>query len=345
MKRLLSLFMVLIFAFSLLGCSASEEEYDIKIYYVSTDKTKIVGVNYNFESITISAMIREAINKLSSDTGEVEYMRTIPAGITVDEWEINDGNLSLYFSGDYSSMETVTEVLVRSALVKTLVQIEGVDSVSIYVNNSPLMDTTGSVIGTMTADMFIDDFGEETDSLLSSTLTLYFASADGKSIVAETREVYYSRNVALEKLVIEQLLKGPDSENLLSTIPSETKLVSVSVVNGVCYVNFDAAFETSILGVTENATIYSIVDSLTELDNILEVQFLVNGETPSIPNLDVDLSTPVTRNTDIINTVTESDYNFISDVYDIDEDEDGEIEVTEDSSDSSSENLDEEDDN
>ena len=71
--------------------------------------------------------------------------------------------------------------------------------------------------------------------------------------------------------------------------------------NGVCIVNFDGAIETAVSGITENVTVYSIVNSLTELDNIKQVQILVNGETPHLSNTDMDLTKAISRNEDIIN--------------------------------------------
>ena len=44
-------------------------------------------------------------------------------------------------------------------------------------------------------------------------------------------------NISLEKLVMEQLIEGPRKSGLLATIPSETKLITITVVDGVCYVN------------------------------------------------------------------------------------------------------------
>jgi germination protein M len=253
-------------------------------------------------------MITEALDNISKDTDDIDVINTIPSGVEVKSWELADGSLNLYLVGDYEALDTYTEILVRAAIVKTLVQIKGVDSVSIFVNNAPLVDSAGETVGAMSADTFIEDFGQETDSLLSTELTLYFASADGVSTVAETRQVYYSRNVSLEKLVIDQLLKGPDNDALLTAIPNGTKLNSISVSeNGVCIVNFDAAIETTITGVTENVTIYSIVNSLTELDNIKQVQILVNGETPHISNVEIDLSKAISRNEDIINELSDFD--------------------------------------
>ena len=302
MKRLLSLILTITLALSMVSCGSKNEESDYQIYYLKSDKAGIVPIAYTFQSDDTAEMVEEAINELAESPDDIDYINTIPSEVEAKSWEINDGNLSLYLVGGYDSLDTYTEILVRAAIVKTLVQIDGVESVSIYVNDAPLADSNGDSIGAMTADTFIEDFGQETDSLLHTELTLYFASADGVSTVPEKREVYYSRNVTLEKLVIDQLLKGPETEGLLSALPSGSKLNSITVSeNGVCIVNFDGAIETAVSGITENVTVYSIVNSLTELDNIKQVQILVNGETPHLSNTDMDLTKAISRNEDIIN--------------------------------------------
>ncbi|WP_051524670.1 GerMN domain-containing protein [Pseudobutyrivibrio sp. MD2005] len=307
-KIAISLLLSLVLALGLVGCKGDKEKPDYAVYYIRTDKNGIAPVGYDFKSSDTDGMISEALNELTEDVDDIKVVNTIPSGVKVKNWELNDGSLGIYLVGDYEALDVYTEILVRAAIVKTLVQIDGVDSVSIYVNNAPLTDANGESVGPMTADTFIEDFGQETDALLSTELTLYFASADGMSTVAETREVYYSRNVTLDRIVIEQLLKGPDNDTLLSALPSGTKLNSITVSeDGVCIVNFDAAIETSLTGVTENVTIYSIVNSLTELDNVKSVQILVNGNTPHISNVDVDLSSAISRNEDIISTLSDEE--------------------------------------
>ena len=309
MKRTFSLILAIVLMLSsFAGCGNKNTDSGAQIYYVNTDKTSITGVDYQYTSSDSRAQIAEALNKLGEDTGDIDYITTIPSGVDLNRWELSDGAVSLYFVGDYDSLDIYTEILVRAAIVKTLTQIDGVKTVSFYINNKPLVDSTGESVGAMTADTFIEDFSQETDSLLSTELQLYFASADGMSVVEEPRFVYYSSNVSVEKLVVEQLLKGPDTDGLLTAIPEGTKINSVSVAeNGVCIVNFDATFETAVAGITENVTLYSIVNSLTQLDNIKQVQILVNGSTPRLSNVDVDLSAPVSRNEDIINTISEED--------------------------------------
>lgn len=303
MKRIVSTILIICILFTFGACGHKDKVSQYKIYYVNTDKNGLTPVNYKYKSNEGAQRISEALNQLAEKTDSVDYMATIPAGVDVDRWELDDRSLSLYLTGDYESLDIYTEILVRAAIVKTLTLIEGVDSVSLFVNDKPYTDASGEILGAMTSDTFIDDFGQETDSLLSTDLTLYFASADGVSLVPETRQVYYSRNLPPEKLIVEQLLNGPDSSDLLATLPAGTKINSISVSeNGVCIVNLDATFETALTDITENVTVYSIVNSLTEIDSIKQVQILVNAETPHLSNLDVDLSAPISRNEEIINS-------------------------------------------
>lgn len=313
MKKLTSLLLCAAFFLSIFsGCSFAGDASDKQIYYLSTDKTSITAIDYEYTAEDGRSQVKEALKMLSQDTEDIDYITTIPASIEISRWELSDGALTLFFIGDYESIDVYTEILVRAAIVKTLTQIEDVKNVSIYVNNKPLVDSSGEAVGAMTADAFIEDFGQETDSLLSTELKLYFASADGMSLVEENRTVYYSSNVTIEKVVMEQLMKGPSTEGLLSAIPDSTKLNSISVTeNGVCIVNFDSSFETAIAGITEKVTLYSIINSLTKLDNIKQVQILVNGSTPHLSNIDVDLSAPISRNEDIINTLPSEDEDII----------------------------------
>jgi len=64
-------------------------------------------------------------------------------------------------------------------------------------------------------------------------------------------------------------------------INPETKIINILTKDGICYVNLDSSFLTVVNNVSTEVAVYSIVNSLVELDNINKVQILVNGEVPS----------------------------------------------------------------
>ena len=89
-------------------------------------------------------------------------------------------------------------------------------------------------------------------------------------------------------------------DTVYPTLPSGTKILSISTKDGICYVNLNEGFLEQGYNVTEAVTIYSIVDSLTELSGIVKVQILVNGETNLVYKESMRLDTIYERNLDII---------------------------------------------
>ena len=142
----------------------------------------------------------------------------------------------------------------------------------------------------MSEDSFVENPGEQINSSQKTTLTLYFSSKDGTKLVPETREVHYSSNISLEKLVMEQLMEGPKTKKKLATIPTGTKLITITVVDGVCYVNMDETFQNQNQEISEQVVLYSIVDSLTELSSVDKVQISINGDTSGKCRYTYDLS-------------------------------------------------------
>mgnify|MGYP002274225196 FL=1 len=265
--------------FLLAGCGNDEVSSEYNIEYLNKDKTKIVDVPYEPEASDTDGMIKEFLAKLSSDSDNVEYRKPIPNGVEVTDYSLDGVMLSIHFDADYSSMTEVEEVLCRAAVVLTMTQIPGVDCVSFYVADAPLTDIRGNIVGSMNQDSFIENPGEQINSSQKATLKLYFSNKAGTRLVPETREVHYSSNISLEKLVMEQLIEGPRKSGLLATIPSETKLITITVVDGVCYVNLDEMFLNQNQEISEPVVLYSIVDSLTELTGIDKVQISINGDT------------------------------------------------------------------
>ncbi|MDE7260356.1 MAG: GerMN domain-containing protein, partial [Lachnospiraceae bacterium] len=165
----------------------------------------------------------------------------------------------------------------------------------------PLTDSSGNAIGTMSADLFIDNAGNEINAYEKVNLHLYFANEDGSGLVEENRRnVVYSSNISLEKLVVEKLIEGPMAEGAYPTINPETKVISVTIKDGICYVNLNEAFLNQPYNVSADVTIYSLTNSLVELSNVNKVQISINGETNVSYRENVALSSVFERNLDLL---------------------------------------------
>lgn len=142
-----------------------------------------------------------------------------------------------------------------------------------------MTDAAGVVLGKMDKNTFVENKGENINSYIHTSLNLYFANENGDRLKKENISVYYSSNVPLEREVVEHLLKGPKSEELKPTLSPNTKILSVSIVEGICYVNLDKSFLTDFMDVQEELPLFSIVNSLTDACNVRGVQISVDGKT------------------------------------------------------------------
>ena len=230
----------------------------------------------------------------------VDLRRTIPESVKLLSYTLDRKQLYLDFSIEYLNMDKTTEVLVRAALVKTMVQAEGVSFIGIRVAGEPIKDTKGSVIGLMNENTFLDNMGSEENATKIGILNLYFANEKGDKLKNQNCVVEYNANVAVEKVVVEQLIAGPTENGFYATIPKDTKVMSVTTKDGVCYVNLDTGFTAQGYDVLGAVTIYSIVNSLTDLPGITSVQLLVNGETSITYKDNISLETTFQKNPEIV---------------------------------------------
>lgn len=300
-KKRMCIFLSLIMLLSLGGCGQNEEKKgEYQIYYLNMDMSKIVAEEYDSTGAEGEELIKELLVKLQSAPDSSKLRQTIPANVTVKSFKINGSYLYIDFSEEYKSLTATEEVLIRAAVVKTLTQTGVCPLVAFTINSEPLVLKDGTIVGSMSADSFVENPGKQINSSVETTLTLYFSNKDGTGLVKETRTVHYSTNISMEKLVMEQLIEGPKQTGTLSTVPSGTKLVAVSIVDGVCYVNLSESFKTQNQEVNEEIVLYSIVNSLTEIQGVTKVQISVNGSTEGKLRYTYDLSKMYERDTKYI---------------------------------------------
>lgn len=304
-KRMI-LFAVLLCLLFLTACSGQKEVDKSRlynVYAVSKEETKIFPIPYEVKGSEKSELIKELLDQLSATPEKLEYLAPLAGGFKLLGYTLEEGQLTLNFDERYKEQTVTTEVLVRAAIVRTLTQIKGVDYVSFQVKSEPLMDSSGAVVGIMSADMFIDNAGNEINSYERVSLRLYFANETGDKLVEVNEKSVYNTNISMEKLVMEKLIAGPGKQvagKAFPTVNPETKIVSVTVKDGVCYVNLGEAIQTPVGNVTSEVTLYSIANSLVELPNVNKVQFAINGETSVLYREKNSLEAPYERNLDLV---------------------------------------------
>ena len=278
MRRWFSVLAVLIL---LAGCSRSESEEktaDYFMYYLSLDGNQVVENACEPEASQGEELIQEFTEKFNETPEKEDYQRLMAKDVEIEGWTLEDSTLTLKIRGPYESMSRPREVLVRAGLVRGFTQIPEVERVQITTEDGELKDSSGNVIGPMTRESFVENAGKEINNYQYTTLTLYFANETGDKLVSETRFVYYSTSMPLERVVVEQLVKGPLEEGHYAVLSPDTNILSVTTSDNIAYVNFDETFVNGTISVAQEIPIYALVNSITTNCPVQRVQFSINGE-------------------------------------------------------------------
>lgn len=307
MKKLKMCISWLCIIMPMLFCSACgrqeqpEKGVIYNIYYVNNEETKTLTREYASETKDTEALLGELFAQLKKIPDKLEYEAPLSNGFELLGHTLDNGQLTLNFDEHYKEMDITKEVLVRAAIVRTVTQIPEISYVSFTVQGELLSDSAGNAIGTMSKDTFIDNAGNEINAYEKVNLRLYFANEDGTGLVEENRRnVVYSSNISLEKLVVEKLIEGPVSEGAYPVANPTTKIVRVTTKDGICYVNLSEDFLSQPYSASADVTIYAITNSLVELSNVNKVQITVNGNTNISYREKISLNSIFERNLDLL---------------------------------------------
>ena len=179
--------------------------------------------------------------------------------------------------------------------------IPNVREVRINMNNTWVRD----VPGLNGADAFTID---SISSILGGMIKLYFAGADGASLVAVNRSVPF-KEAADPLSAIKEIIRGPldvEKQGIMNVLPAGIKLSDILTLQHddiMAILDLKASFYQACSGLSEDAEkllLYSFVNALTERADIHSVLFLSDGTNAETLSGTVSLSVPLLRNPGLI---------------------------------------------
>lgn len=196
-----------------------------------------------------------------------------PAGTQLISTALLDGHATVNLSYPYSTLSGVSLTIADYCITLTLTQLSDISSVSVTVR--------GQELAYRDKQYFAD-----TDVLLSSMedvvstvpVTLWFFNESGELTGVKERLDLYEGDTQLSALV-DALEAGPKERGMTSALPEGFTVLTTQLSDGVCYVNLSSSILPSL---PENTDLQSALDalalSLTSLDAVQQVRYLVNGE-------------------------------------------------------------------
>lgn len=289
---------------SLSGCAAAKEDEEaVRVFYLNSEKTGLIPKAQKLHAESVYGKTEELLDLLASVPDGEMYCAPI-SGFERKDYSIENDTVLLEFSGEYRSMDTISEKLTRAAIVNTLCELTEIHHVTIRVNGALIVDEHGNKSENMTANQFIYNAGSEMLNFEREEIHLYFASEDGKSLVETYRTVVFNSNIPMERLVVQEIIHGPNTDFNYPTVNENTKVVNILTRDNICTVTLDSTFLTNPYSVDPEVAVYSIVNSLTELPAIRQVQIIIEGENNPVfmDTFKLDSETLLQKNTKLIQT-------------------------------------------
>jgi germination protein M len=142
--------------------------------------------------------------------------------------------------------------------------------------------TTGCDNAPAPSEQLLEDVEERQDQPAESakdSAILYFANSEADKLVKEKREINASEQ-EMKKVILEELIKGPQNPGLERTVPEDVKVLGVTVKEGIASADFSKELRVSHWGGStgEILTVYSIVNTLCHLSDVEQVRFYIEGQ-------------------------------------------------------------------
>ena len=225
------------------------------------------------ETWNTAFLAEQLVTELLNGPQDETLKGVVPAGTVLLSLELEGSRAKVDLSSSYRILSGVSLTLADYAITLTLTQLPEISSVSITVRGEELayrdtqrfdardllMSTNEDVVGTVTAQ-------------------LYFLSEGGLLLTEErTLDLYEGDSQA--DAVVEALAAGPTEKTLYPVLPEGFQVKSVWLEENVCYVNLPTAALAEIPAESRlDLALRALVRSLSGLETVDEVRFLVDGE-------------------------------------------------------------------
>ena len=306
MKKILCFALIIVLAVSLCCCGGNNategnSSKEVNLYFSNGEYNNLKAEKRVIAYSDEDSLPQAVLQKLIDGPIDISSKAVIPADTKIISVEIEAMTATINFSREYLNFEgenaKSAALLARYSVVKTLCGLPSIDSVKILVENEPLKSANGEPVGILSEN---DIVLSEGDNVTQKYVTLYFGDEMGEKLVAQRRKATIVDN-SMEKTILADLSAGPKCDGQYATLPPGTKVLSVETKEKICFVNFTKECAEKIGGSSSESTmaIYSVVNSLTELPEIEQVQFLIDGEKTEWLG-EYDVSEPFARDESII---------------------------------------------
>lgn len=303
MRRKTAVIAIAIVMCMLCACGAAEPEKTgtVTVYDLGEDMDHVEPCEYTLVSSpgNMSACVGELLQRIIDGPEGRRSKSAIPSEITSVTYNLGAQAVAVNLGSEFNDVPTERKILCEASIVRTLCQLDDVIGVSFTAGDQPVCDRNGVAVGMLTPDSFVENDGAMINAYERAELRLFFADGEGQHLVEKVENVTYNSNISMDRLVVDNIVRGPDSTDVYATVNPATVVNSVMTQDGICYVNLSDDLLNKTTNVSDEVLIYSIVNSLTEIGNINKVQILIDGAEDARLG-EMDLSALFERNLELL---------------------------------------------
>lgn len=277
MKRLLSLLLAAVMLLSLCACNGKEETVTegLHLYGLNDAQHRLGGDVIAYTVVPWSSLpesreeqANAVVERLLQSTED--YLSPFPSGTNLRSVALSGSTAYVDLSAAYYQLSDMNQTIADYCLTLSLTQLTGIYAATITVEGRELPYRHKQLL--LSGDVLLSSMDDVVRTL---TAQLYFPDESGQ-LVAEERLLTQYEGDSGAQVVLEALLHGPDSDELLPLLPEGFIGMTARMESGVCHLNIPA--DSMALLTDRETTLKAITQSLLSAEGIREVQLYIDGE-------------------------------------------------------------------
>ena len=253
-----------------------------------------IDLNWISQFDTAGILALNIMGKLAIDDQDKSLYATMPKEIKIRTIRVDQKHVIINFDESIFTLSPQQELIFKASLIKSLTSFEAFESVEFFFNGVPMKDKQQKITGKYQTGDVLTTYDDVVNRNFNKTVIIFYPNEKQDKLKQVYQNIILSPNKKIEEVIIETII----NEQMLPTLPRDTKLLNVYTNQEVCYVDLSSECQTNYLpnGITERISIYSLVNSLTDLPNITYVQILVEGQIVKTLQGNLSLNRLLTKN-------------------------------------------------
>lgn len=313
LKKRVSLLLVFFLLIGVCGCAQPQMTCPGSFYY------KCAQPQFGTPDSVIRAEQRE-LAEVHDDMTEMlelyllgpqdpELVSPFPRNTHVMDASIADQTMYITLSKEFSQLSGVDLTIACGCLTRTAAALFPIEQVQFQIDGNP---------AEAAFTMPLDSLRLADDSLerLMTAVTVYYSDAQRRYLVGKQVSINLAEETNVVEFLIDQLCHPPKDSDLLSPLPEGSRVLSVSVENKICKVNFSSEFDHKVWreAQAQRLSLLSVVNTLTQLPQIEYVEFYSEGNLITQYRL-LTVSGPLARDERAIGPVRSGVNEFDASLY------------------------------